>query len=129
MKNDFLFKHVKCSAALYEIHNGVGFCKDENGNWFFTSEENKLKKINWNNDPVKRLSKNYIVIKRIHFSGFIVGIKSIRSAADLVIEKQKDNEYLDVKIWRENEEFRQVAIVYYANNRKRLVPIEYCELL
>lgn len=129
MKNDFLFKHVICSAALYEIHNGVGFSRGENGDWFFTTEENTLKKINWNNDPVKRLSKNYIVIKRIHFSGFIVGIKSIRSAADLVIEKQKDNKYMDVKIWRENEEFRQVAIVYYANNRKRLVPLEYCEIL
>ena len=44
------------------------------------------------------------------------------------IEKQNNNKSLDVKIWRENEEFRQVAIVYYANNRKRLVPVEYCEL-
>ena len=56
-----------------------------------------------------------------------MGIKSIRSSADIVIEKQNDNKFLDVKIWRENEEFRQVAIVYYANNRKRLVLIEYCE--
>lgn len=129
MKKDLLFKQVKCSAAIYEIHNGIGFSKDEKGTWYYTSETEHLKKINFNMDPVKRLSKKYIDIRKIQFSGFIVGIKSIRSSADLVIEKQKDNKYMDVKIWRENEEFRQVAIVYYANNRKRLVPLEYCEIL
>lgn len=125
--NKYLFKYVNCSAALYEIHNGVGFSRDEDGNWFCSTEENNHKKINWNKEPVKRLIKKYVSIKRINFSGFVVGIKSIRSSADIVIAKQNDNKFLDVKIWRENEEFRQVAIVYYANNRKRLVPVECCE--
>ena len=125
--NKYLFKYVSCSAALYEIHNGVGFSRDDKGIWYYNSENENLKKINLNKEPVKRLTKKYVSIKRINFSGFVVGIKSIRSSADLVIAKQNDNKFLDVKIWRENEEFRQVAIVYYANNRKRLVPIEYCE--
>lgn len=128
MNKEWLFKYVRCSAALYEIHNGVGFSRDEEGIWFFSTEYNNHKKINWNIDSIKRLSKKYVSIKKMNFSGFVVGIKSIRSSADLVIEKQNNNKSLDVKIWRENEEFRQVAIVYYANNRKRLVPVEYCEL-
>ena len=125
--NKYLFKYVRCSAALYEIHNGVGFSRDDKGIWYYNSENENHKKINLDKEPVKRLTKKYVSIKRINFSGFVVGIKSIRSSADLVIAKQNDNKFLDVKIWRENEEFRQVAIVYYANNRKRLVPIEYCE--
>ena len=125
--NKYLFKYVSCSAALHEIHNGVGFSRDDKGIWYYNSENENHKKINWNKEPVKRLTKKYVSIKRINFSGFVVGIKSIRSSADIVIAKQNDNKFLDVKIWRENEEFRQVAIVYYANNRKRLVPIEYCE--
>ena len=125
--NKFLFKYVSCSAALYEIHNGVGFSRDDKGIWYYNSENENNKKINWNKEPVKRLIKKYVSIKRINFSGFVVGIKSIRSSADIVIAKQNDNKFLDIKIWRKNEEFRQVAIVYYANNRKRLVPIEYCE--
>ena len=127
--NKYLFKYVSCSAALYEIHNGVGFSRDDKGIWYYNSENENHKKINWNKEPVKRLTKKYVSIKRINFSGFVVGIKSIRSSADIVIAKQNDNKFLDdVKIWRENEEFRQVAIVYYANNRKRLVPLEYCDL-
>lgn len=125
--NKYLFKYVSCSAALYEIHNGVGFSRGDKGIWYYNSENENNKKINWNKEPVKRLIKKYVSIKRINFSGFVVGIKSIRSSADIVIAKQNDNKFLDVKIWRENEEFRQVAIVYYANNRKRLVPLEYCE--
>lgn len=123
----YLFKYVRCSAALYEIHNGVGFSRDDKGIWYYNSESENHKKINWDKEIEKRLTKKYVSIKRINFSGFVVGIKSIRSSADLVIAKQNDNKFLDVKIWRENEEFRQAAIVYYANNRKRLVPIEYCE--
>ena len=127
MKREFLFKHVSCSAAIYEIHNGVGFYSDDKGIWYYKSENEHKKEMNWNKEPEKRLSKKYYLVKEIHFSGFVVGIKSIRFSADLVITKQNDNQFRDVKIWRENEELRQVAIVYYANNRKRLVPIEYCE--
>lgn len=125
--NKYLFKYVRCKAALYEIHNGVGFSKDEKGNWFFSTEDINHKKINWNKEPVKKLSKQYFIVKDIQFSGFIVGLKYIRFSADLVIKKITDNQFMDVKIWRENEDFRQVAIVYYTNNRKRLVPVEYCE--
>ena len=127
MKRDFLFKPVNCSAAIYEIHNGVGFSRDDKGSWYFNTECKNSQIIDWNKEPEKRLSKKYYLVKEIHFSGFVVGIKSIRFSADLVITKQNDNQFRDVKIWRENEELRQVAIVYYANNRKRLVPIEYCE--
>ena len=128
MKKDILFRHVKCSAAIYEIHNGIGFCRGEKGTWYYTSGEEHLKKINFKKDPVKRLSKKYLDLKKIQFSGFIVGIKSIRLSADILITNQTKYKWEEVKLWRENEKFIEVAIVYYANNRKRLVPVEYCEV-
>ncbi len=125
--NDLLFKHVRCNIAIYELHDGIGFYRDSEGKWLYNDMRKSNQIIDWNLKTTIRIPKKYISIKKINFSGFVVGIKSIRCSADLVIAKQNDNKFLDVKIWRENEEFRQVAIVYYANNRKRLVPIEYCE--
>ena len=87
-----------------------------------------MKKINIKKDPLKRLSKKYLDLKKIQFSGFIVGIKSIRLSADILITNQTKYKWEEVKLWRENEKFIEVAIVYYANNRKRLVPVEYCEV-
>lgn len=127
-KKALLFKHVECCAAIYELHDGTGFYKSTDNEWCFSSGEVQNCKIDWNNEPVKRLAKTYFVTKKINFSGFIVGIKKMRFSADLLIKEMHD-EWGNVKIWRENEKFRDVAIVYYANNHKRLVPVEYVTVL
>ena len=127
-RKELLFKQVECYAAIYELHDGTGFYKNSENEWCFSTKEVQNCKIDWDTEPVKRLSKTYFDIKQINFSGFVAGIKKMRFSADLLI-KQMQDEWGNVKIWRENEEFKDVAVVYYANNHKRLVPVEYLTVL
>ena len=127
-KKALLFKHVECCSAIYELHDGTGFYKNSENEWCCTSGETQNCKIDWKTEPVKRLPKTYFSIKKINFCGVVVGIKKMRFSADLLIKELHD-EWGNVKIWREKEEFRDVAIVYYANNHKRLVPVESVKVL
>lgn len=119
---------MECCAAIYELHDGTGFYKNADNEWCFSSGEAQNCKIDWKSEPVKWLSKTYFSIKKINFRGVVVGIKKVRFSADLLIKELHD-EWGNVKIWRENEEFRYVAIVYYANNHKRLVSVESVKVL
>lgn len=82
-------------------------------------------------DITKELETNYMAsiplfdIVKKEFEGIYVGITS---RAIILTTEYMDDTYHQWWQFR-RERSKQFAIVYYANNRKRLVPIEDCEVL
>ena len=87
---------------------------------YFDSEKNEIASIPY--DEFTYVTTNKFRTVKKEFDGIYVGIT--RLATKLSAEYGEDiygNEYVRF----ESERVKPFAVVYYANNRKRLVPIEF----
>ena len=69
--------------------------------------------------------KTYYEIKEKPFDGFLVGFKKVVATGYLVADTGYDFRSCEhLTIHKEPKDIYECAIVYFADNRKRLVPLE-----
>lgn len=138
MKN-LLFQKVKCNAYLKKVYDGrcIG-THHENGKielcWYDSTNEEDQKSKDFQElececDGSHEFVKTYY--KRIEkgMYGFVVGIKNVDITRYLVADISSGYNGEDfIYISKVPKDVIKCAIVYYANNRKRYVPLEDIEL-
>lgn len=81
-------------------------------------------------DGASEFLKTYFQYKEKSFSGIVAGIKNIVINGYLIAESNyhyNGDEYITIQ--KEPKTVKTVAIVYYANNKKRYVDIEGLEVI
>jgi hypothetical protein len=124
---ELLFSKVHCTGYLKKVYDGK----------FIEVIEGDVKEAvyrNSNDDDFEEVSeccgdldflKTYYEIKEKHFNGFLVGFKEIVATGYLVADTGYDFRSCEhLTIHKEPKDIYECAIVYFADNRKRLVPLE-----
>lgn len=124
---DILFKKVKCSSYLKRVWDGkfIQVYKGELDEAAYCDSNNPDGEIISECCGELEFLKTYYKEVQKNFTGFIVGIKDIVVTGYLVADTDYDHRgcgYLS--IYKRPKQIEKCAIVYYANNRKRYVPLE-----
>ena len=127
---ELLFSKVHCKGYLKKIYDGK----------FIEIIEGDVKEAvykNSNDDDFEKVSeccgdldflKTYYEAKEKSFNGFLVGFKDVIATGYLVADTDYDfrgHEQLTIR--KEPQDIYICAIVYFADNRKRLVPLDMLE--
>jgi len=126
MNSEWLFKNVNCNGYLKRIYDGR-YIEKIDGECFYMVENEKFE-IECEQCGELEFLKTYYKVTEKNFKGVVVGIKAIVMTGYLVVDT--DYDYYDrevVKISKQAKDTCICAIVYFANNRKRLVPLENIE--
>ena len=136
---EHLGKKVLCKAYYKKAHDGVHItCYDEDGLFCSTSQKpiatafaydrhGKEAELCFEGDGVEKILHELI---EKHFVGVCVGEKTIPITEYLYSDTNWDwigREYKE--IGKEIKDACECYVVYYANNRKRYVPKDYCEFM
>jgi len=128
---ELLFSKVHCTSYLKKIYDG-NFIEVVEGDVreavYKNSNDNNFEKVSECCGDLDFL-KTYYQINTKPFNGFLVGFKSIVATGYLVADTDYDFRDCDVlTIRKEPKEIYECAIVYFADNRKRLVPLDMLEV-
>ena len=128
---DILFKKVKCNAYLKRVHDGKFIDVSQDDFKAIYTDYHNLDKLHTESACEGDLDflKTYYVLIKKEFTGFVVGVKEVTATAYLVADigyQYNGKEYIYVR--KEPKDIYKCAIVYYGNNRKRLVPLENIEV-
>lgn len=141
MAENLIFKKVKCNGFLKPVNDGRFIAVDQSALSASYMDTNKVEvEFNENTletslindgtvgqcecEGIKEFLKTYMQPVKQEFSGVVVGIKNIIVNAWLCanVFYSYGKEY--VGVYKEPNEVKECAIVYYANNRKHYVPLE-----
>lgn len=130
------FRMVECSGYLQKIndgrfiiHNNVdgsvyADLNSQPDNSFKLDENNScwMKEIGESCGDLEFI-KTYYKFKENHFVGMCVGYKEVEVSAYLYVDwdSSTEQEY----VGKQTKDLVRCAVVYFANNRKRYVPLEY----
>lgn len=131
------FCRVKCKGYMKKVNDGRHVIHDDDGWWYADntkhmhpdSYETWTKKIE--DIPTnKEFLKTYYERKEKEFYGVAVGIKRIIVSAYLGVENYDYDTYGEkvAFVYKDPEETAQCIIVYYAQNKSRLVLLDDIEL-
>jgi hypothetical protein len=128
-----LFQKVKCNGYLKKVHDGrfIDMNKNEGGTFDCTYIDTNKPDLDIECQYCGDLDflKTYYERKEKRFVGVVVGFKDLVIDGFLTVEtcyNWLDNEY--TKIGKKPKTVETCAIVYYANNRKRYVPLKDIEV-
>ena len=127
------FKTVRCNAYLKKVKDGRYIQALEN--------EGNIKDCTYmiNNEPYEieciydgalEFLKTYFEVVSKEFEGVLVGYKDIVITGYLTVETEFD--FMDrefTKLSRVPKQIVKCGIVYFGNNRKRLVPLENIKMI
>lgn len=132
MSDTLLFKNVTCTSYLIKAHDGKFIVKDDDGNCYYmilNGEETEEKQIPEEDyDGSLNYEKTYYERVSRKCKGIVVGIKDVVITGFLYVDVNTD--YLgreNTYIGKQAKEIVKCAVVYYANNKKHLVPVESIE--
>ena len=136
-KRKWEFCRVKCKGYMKRINDGRHVIHDDDGWWYIDntkhmhpdSYETWTKKIE--DIPTnKEFLKTYYERKEKEFYGVAVGIKKIIVSAYLGVENYNYDAYGEKSdfVYKDPKETVQCIVVYYAQNKSRLVPVDSIEL-
>lgn len=127
-----LFQKVKCNGYLKKVSDGrfIETCKSEGETLDCTYVDTNNPDLDIECEYCGDLDfqKTYFKHKPKRFTGVVVGFKDIVIDGYLTVEtvyNWNDCEY--TKLGKQPKTTETCAIVYYANNRKRYVPINNIE--
>jgi len=127
------FKTVRCNAYLKKVKDGRYIQALENeGNikdctYMINNEPYEIECIY---DGVLEFLKTYFEVVSKEFEGVLVGYKDIVITGYLTVETEFD--FMDrefTKLSRVPKQIVKCGIVYFGNNRKRLVPLENIKMI
>lgn len=126
-----LFEKVKCHGYLEKVWDGRYIQRyPEKGEIdsceyvFGVIDGKEVVKPVENYDGSEEFLKTYYEEKKKDFDGFIVGTKKIVVTGWLIVDTYTDFRGCEhIKISKEPEKVVDCYIVYFANNRKRFVPM------
>lgn len=129
--NNLLFQKVKCKAYLKKIYDGkfIHEVEVEGRKYYFLAESN-IPESEWKETGPgeEEHRKTYYERKDKSFTGFLVGYKDIVINGIVGVD-YNDNPYCECDyIYKQPLKVCKCAIIYFANNRKRYVPLEDIEL-
>lgn len=123
-----LFDKVKCHGFLQKAKDGIMISHAPNSDsWIaITVDGEEIKDLSsCEGDYVE---KTYFKIKKRNFSGVIVGFKDVVTKG-IIGTDWDDNPYCEHGYcFKQATETIKCAVVYYANNKKHIVPIDLIEL-
>lgn len=126
MKN-LLFQKVKCKSYLRKIYDGRFIQTYKNDDNLLDCEyvdtNNPNLDIECECDGTLEFLKTYYERKEKEFYGMLVGFKDIVATGYLIAE----TDGYGTIIRKQAKDIVRCAIVYYANNKKRYVPIDEVE--
>ena len=140
MKKELLFQWCSCTAFLKKVWDGVGIeiIKPEHT---MDGEETFL--LHYGNHEVPEgapesspcegdydLEKTYYERRDKNFKGICVGFKTVKTEGYLGVDTYCDPYYGERhRIFKETKTTVDCALVYFANNQSRLVPLDAIQLL
>lgn len=127
-----LFKKVKCKGYLKKINDGrfIASFENEGGTYDCTYMDTNNSDLNIECNYCGDLDflKTYYEPRDKVFSGIIVGFKNIVATGYLTVDTEYDFQGREhTKFGKQPKDVFHCAVVYYANNRKRYVPVEKIE--
>lgn len=128
---------VKCKGYMKKIQDGRYISMDSYGNCEYVDTSVLENGMPWaqpvaeeDYDGTKHFLKTYYKHAEKKFTGIVVGIKDVIVTAYLVCETQyhyNGGEYTCIR--KEVEDVRTCALVFFANNRSRLVLIDDLDIM
>ncbi|MHC1722518.1 MAG: hypothetical protein AB9836_04850 [Aminipila sp.] len=128
--NALLFSKVHCPGYLKKVYDGrfIEVIKGDVDEALYTDTNNLDFDLPCECDGSLEFLKTYYEEKAKSFSGFVVGFKDVIVTGYLVAETNYN--YIGqgyLKVSKAPKRTEKCAIVYFASNRKRLVPLSMIE--
>lgn len=117
---DLLFKKVKCKGYITKCDRYISIDKNSDSEFYCNSNDGK--QMPFEEGFKQELKK----IKKLKFEGFCVGVT--RQAMSIYLDVEYDHPYCKPYVVTEKQDYIDVARIYYANNKSRLVPVNLIEV-